>query len=191
MNLFKKKPNWSSFFGLDDSNEGDFSMETPMVDEEALEPDVPQYSEEPSYENEIKEEKQQAFSDLSSSNQYSNQYANKKIVDMNSYQNVGDKTRQTENRRVHRKITVFEPRAYADCKSIAQALFRKEIVILTFSAMEEQQARRVVDFITGTVYAVDGDIQRIGEEIFICTPANVDVDSSVAQSLVSTHLTNY
>ena len=57
--------------------------------------------------------------------------------------------------------------------------------------MEEQQARRVVDFITGTIFAVDGDIQRIGEEIFICTPANVDIDSSVAQSLISTHLTNY
>ena len=191
MNLFKKKPNWSNFFGLDDSTEEEFSMDTPMVDEEVMEPEVPQYSEEPSYENEIKEEKQTNFSDLSSSNQYSNQYTNKKIVDMNSYQNVADKPRQTENKRVHRKITVFEPRAYADCKSIAQALFRKEIVILTFSAMEEQQARRVVDFITGTVYAVDGDIQRIGEEIFICTPANVDVDSSVAQSLVSTHLTNY
>ncbi|MEG0286870.1 MULTISPECIES: cell division protein SepF [Vagococcus] len=189
MNLFKKKTNWSNFFGLDDSQEEDFSLESPMVDEEeSFEQEIPQYSNEPSYENEMVEEKQENFSDLSSS---SNEYKNKKVVDMNSYQTSTDRSRQPENRRVHRKITVFEPRAYADCKAIAQALFRKEIVILTFSAMEEQQARRVVDFITGTIFAVDGDIQRIGEEIFICTPANVDIDSSVAQSLISTHLTNY
>ncbi|MEG2707837.1 MAG: cell division protein SepF, partial [Vagococcus sp.] len=133
------------------------------------------------------EEKNPSVSDLSSSNQYKN----KKVVEMNAYQSMNDKHQQPENRRVHRKITVFEPRAYADCKAIAQALFRKEIVIITFSAMEEQQARRVVDFVTGTIFAVDGDIQRIGEEIFICTPANVELDSSVAQSLISTHLTNY
>lgn len=187
MNLFKKKTNWSNFFGLDDSNEEAFSFEEPMADEAVFEEEVPQYTNEPSYENQITEDKVENSSDLSSSNQYKN----KKVVELNAYQNTTDRTRQTENRRVHRKITVFEPRAYADCKGIAQALFRKEIVIVTFYAMEEQQARRVVDFITGTIFAIDGDIQRIGEEIFICTPASVDIDSSVAQSLISTHLTNY
>lgn len=187
MNLFKKKSSWSNFFGLDDSPEEEFSLETSIVDEELFEEEVPTFATEESYDNNLVEEKQVNVSDLSSSNQYTN----KKVVDMNAYQNVGEKPRQTENKRIHRKITVFEPRAYADCKGIAQALFRKEIVILTFAAMEEQQARRVVDFVTGAIYAIDGDIQRIGEEIFICTPANVDVDSSVAQSLISTHLSNY
>ena len=187
MNLFKKKTNWSNFFGLDDSHEDEFSRDMPMVDEEVFEQEEPTYSNEASFENEVTEEKKPSVSDLSSSNQYKN----KKVVEMNAYQSMNDKHQQPENRRVHRKITVFEPRAYADCKAIAQALFRKEIVIITFSAMEEQQARRVVDFVSGTIFAVDGDIQRIGEEIFICTPANVELDSSVAQSLISTHLTNY
>ncbi|MEG0255797.1 MAG: cell division protein SepF [Vagococcus sp.] len=188
MNLFKKKTNWSNFFGLDDSHEEEFDFETSMIDEENFENEVVQHSSEPSTAYKAAEEK---IID-SSSQTSSNQYINKKVVPMNSYQNGGsDRNRVAENKRVHRKITVFEPRAYADCKSIAQALFRKEIVIITFVAMEEFQARRVVDFVTGTIYAVDGDIQRIGEEIFICSPANVDIDSTVAQSLVSTHLTNY
>ena len=68
MNLFKKKTNWSNFFGLDDSQEEDFSLESPMVDEEeSFEQEIPQYSNEPSYENEMVEEKQENFSDLSSS----------------------------------------------------------------------------------------------------------------------------
>ncbi len=183
MNLFKKKGNLSNFFGLDDSREENFEFENEEIFEEEME----QYSSEPFNSLDASEERESSSSDLTSSNQFTN----KKIVAMNSYQNGIEKSREVENKRVHRKITVFEPRAYADCKSIAQALFKKEIVIVTFSAMEEHQARRVVDFVTGTIYAVDGDIQRIGEEIFICTPANVDVDSTVAQSLVSTHLTNY
>lgn len=188
MNLFKTK-NWSNFFGLDDSLEVDNNLDAPMVDEESFEKEETQYSNEPSYAYQASEEKNATSLGQTSSNNL----VNKKVVDMNTYQNVNDKNqrRQTENKRVHRKITVFEPRAYSDCKSIAKALFRKEIVIITFSAMEESQARRVVDFITGAIYAVDGDIQRIGEEIFICSPANVDVDSSVAQSLISTHLSNY
>ena len=68
MNLFKKKPNWSNFFGLDDSNEEAFSFEEPMADEAVFEEEVPQYTNEPSYENQITEDKVENSSDLSSSN---------------------------------------------------------------------------------------------------------------------------
>nr|WP_277756545.1 cell division protein SepF [Vagococcus sp. CY53-2] len=93
--------------------------------------------------------------------------------------------------RQHRKVSVYEPRDYIDCKQIAQALFRKEIIILSFKLMNESSARRVVDFMTGTVYAIDGDIQRLGDEMFICTPANVDVDSSITRNIITNHLTEY
>ena len=53
--------------------------------------------------------------------------------------------------------------------------------------MEEFQAGRVVDFLTGAVYAIDGDIRRIGEEIFICTPRNVEISSTIAKSLIEAH----
>ena len=39
-------------------------------------------------------------------------------------------------------------------------------MLVNFTLVEEDQARRIVDFLTGTVYALDGDIQRVGNEIF-------------------------
>ncbi|MEG2254347.1 MAG: hypothetical protein RSC33_03365, partial [Vagococcus sp.] len=57
MNLFKKKTNWSNFFGLDDSHEDEFSRDMPMVDEEVFEQEEPTYSNEASFENEVTEEK--------------------------------------------------------------------------------------------------------------------------------------
>lgn len=179
----------ADFFGIS-NNEDDYESdifvdeEVPVVEESKVEESKPlrqQYVEE-----ETTEEKETVLPDNPV-----NEYIEPKIVDMNNYQSPSTKNKKMTAPKYNRKITVYEPCAYIDCKSIAQALFRKEIVIISFSAMEERQARRVVDFVTGTIYAIDGDIQRIGEEIFICTPANVEVDSSVAKSLISTHLPDY
>lgn len=193
MNLFKVK----SFFGLDETNDTEYHFDEPV---DNFEPSITeekittnQYESHPPVNESSNTNVNNVDTQKEPAQPSFNQYTNKKVVDMNQYQTTTDKNnfKQVENRRVHRKITVFEPREYTDCKLIAQGLFRKEIVIITFSAMEELQARRVVDFVTGAVYAVDGDIQRIGEEIFICTPANVDIDSGVAQSLIATHLADY
>ena len=74
---------------------------------------------------------------------------------------------------------------YSEAMSIAKHLFAEEAVLVNFTLVEEDQARRIVDFLTGTVYALDGDIQRVGNEIFLCTPANMEIDSATAQSLAN------
>ncbi len=68
------------------------------------------------------------------------------------------------------KIVLYEPRVYSDAKDVAQNLLSNKAVIINFSRMEDASARRIVDFITGTVYALNGEIQRIGDKIFLATP---------------------
>ncbi|WEV71524.1 cell division protein SepF [Lactobacillus sp. ESL0785] len=68
------------------------------------------------------------------------------------------------------KIVLYEPRVYSDAKDVAQNLLNNKAVIINFSRMEDTSARRIVDFITGTVYALNGEIQRIGDKIFLATP---------------------
>lgn len=89
------------------------------------------------------------------------------------------------------KITILEPRTYTEAKSIAQAIFKNEIVIINFHLVEESQARRIVDFLTGAVYALDGDIQRLDGEMFICTPANTEIDSAIAKSLLKSQFSDF
>lgn len=90
-----------------------------------------------------------------------------------------------------KKISILEPRTYTEAKTIAKSVFRNEIVIVNFHLVEENQARRIVDFLTGAVYAIDGDIQRLAEEIFICTPPNTEIDSATAKSLLSTQFRDF
>ena len=92
------------------------------------------------------------------------------------------------NEEAIKKITIIEPRTYAEVQTIANAFFRNEIVIVNFHLVDESQARRIVDFLTGAVFALDGDIQRLDSEMFICIPSNLEVDSETAESLIKSHL---
>ncbi|GAE47136.1 FtsZ-interacting protein related to cell division [Mesobacillus boroniphilus JCM 21738] len=52
---------------------------------------------------------------------------------------------------------------------------------MNLQRIEQDQARRIVDFLSGTVYAISGDIQRIGMNIFLCTPDNVEVTGNISE----------
>ena len=45
--------------------------------------------------------------------------------------------------------------------------------------LQKDQAKRVVDFLSGVIYAIEGDIQRIGPKIFLCTPRNISVAGTI------------
>lgn len=81
------------------------------------------------------------------------------------------------------RIKVMEPRLYSDVQSIADLLLNNQSVILNFRRMEKNQAKKMIDFLMGTTYAINGDIQRLGEEIFICTPQSFEVDGAELQAL--------
>ncbi|WP_455661893.1 cell division protein SepF [Pradoshia sp.] len=78
------------------------------------------------------------------------------------------------------KLVLLEPRAYADAQEIADHLKNRRGVVVNLQRISPDQARRIVDFLSGTVYAIAGDIQRIGANIFLCTPENVDVSGSIS-----------
>lgn len=81
------------------------------------------------------------------------------------------------------RIKVMEPRLYSDVQSIADLLLGNQSVILNFRRMEKNQAKKMIDFLMGTTYAIKGDIQRLGEEIFICTPHSFEIDGAELQAL--------
>lgn len=78
------------------------------------------------------------------------------------------------------KIVLYEPRVFSDAKEVAQNLLNNKAVIINFSRMEDSSAKRIVDFITGTVYALNGEIQRIGDKIFLATPPKFTTDGKIS-----------
>ena len=76
------------------------------------------------------------------------------------------------------QITIMEPRLYSEVQEVADYVLSNQTVIVNFRRMDHEQATKMIDFLMGVTYAVKGDIQRLDEEIFICTPQSVTVNGS-------------
>ncbi len=86
----------------------------------------------------------------------------------------------TENSTVSNgKMILLEPRAYSESQQIADHLKKKNTVVVNMKRVTPDQAKRIVDFLSGTVYALGGDLQKIGGGIFLCTPKNVNVEGAI------------
>jgi cell division inhibitor SepF len=73
------------------------------------------------------------------------------------------------------EIVVVEPRSFDEARSAAEHLKSRRPVIVNLRDVDRDLARRIVDFACGVTYAIDGQMQRIGEEIFLFTPSTVSV----------------
>lgn len=78
------------------------------------------------------------------------------------------------------RVFLVEPRVYAEAQDIAEQLKNKRAVVVNLQRIDRDQGIRIVDFLSGTVYALGGDIQRIGTDIFLCVPDNVEVDGAIS-----------
>ncbi|PWA13424.1 cell division protein SepF [Pueribacillus theae] len=81
------------------------------------------------------------------------------------------------------KVILVEPRVYSEVQDIADQLKSHRAIAMNLQRVPHDQARRIVDFLSGTVYAIGGDIQKIGEHTFLCTPENVDVSGKISEVL--------
>ena len=78
------------------------------------------------------------------------------------------------------KLVLIEPRVYAEAQDIAEHLKNKRATVVNLQRIDREQGKRIIDFLSGTVYALGGDIQRIGNDIFLCTPENVEVSGEIS-----------
>ncbi|WP_067728328.1 cell division protein SepF [Oceanobacillus damuensis] len=79
------------------------------------------------------------------------------------------------------KVVLCEPRNYNEAQEIADNIVNRRAVVINLQRVEHQQAKRIVDFLSGTVYSVNGDIQKLGAETFLCTPDNVEVSGTISE----------
>ncbi len=78
------------------------------------------------------------------------------------------------------KMMLLEPRAYSESQQIADYLKARNAVVVNLKRVTPEQAKRIVDFLSGTIYAIGGDLQKLGGGIFLCTPNNVDVEGKIS-----------
>ena len=79
------------------------------------------------------------------------------------------------------KMILLEPRAFSESQQIADHLKKRNTVVVNMKRVTAEQAKRIIDFLSGTVYAIGGDLQKIGVGIFLCTPKNINVEGSISE----------
>ncbi len=77
------------------------------------------------------------------------------------------------------KLVLLEPRAYSEAQQIADELKGRNTVVVNLKRVTSDQAKRIIDFLSGTIYAIGGDLQKVGGGIFLCTPNNVKVNGKI------------
>jgi len=77
------------------------------------------------------------------------------------------------------KVVLIEPIVFDDCQQIADSLKNKRTVIINLENMDLVTARRIIDFVGGTAYALGGTLQKIGAGIIIVVPNNVDISGDI------------
>ena len=75
------------------------------------------------------------------------------------------------------KVVVLEPVSFDDSQKIADYLNGSQPVVVNFEATDKVVMKRMTDFISGVVYALGGSMKKIGHNILVCAPKNVDINA--------------
>ncbi|MGI6538698.1 MAG: cell division protein SepF [Caldicoprobacterales bacterium] len=97
---------------------------------------------------------------------------------------------QTKNRKgkvvnIHQstyvKVVVYQALTYDDTQNIVNNLKNRKPVIVNLESLEQDLAQRVLDFVSGAVYALDGTIQKVSRGIFVLVPSNIDIVGNIPE----------
>ena len=82
------------------------------------------------------------------------------------------------------RITTLHPRTYNEARTIGENFREGTPVIMNLSEMDDNDAKRLVDFAAGLVFATRGTIERVTSKVFLLSPPNVTVAAEDKQRLV-------
>ena len=83
------------------------------------------------------------------------------------------------------KVVIMEPKSFDEAQSIADQLKNRRPVIVNLEAAEKSLAKRIVDFVSGTTYALNGSMQKVGNGIFLFVPNNVDIAGEAKEDFLN------
>ena len=84
------------------------------------------------------------------------------------------------------RITTLHPRTYNEARTVGENFREGTPVIMNLSEMDDGDAKRLVDFAAGLVFATRGTIERITSKVFLLSPPNVSVAAEDKARLVET-----
>lgn len=84
---------------------------------------------------------------------------------------------------VQMEVVVIKPQSYDEAQEICDSIKKKKPCIINLENMEHNTAQRIMDFVSGACYTLDGNMQRVTNNIFLIAPQNVDIMGNFEEEL--------
>ena len=80
------------------------------------------------------------------------------------------------------KMVITEPQCFDDVKEISEHLKERRSVIVNLETVTKEDQRRIIDFLSGATYVIDGSMQKISSLIYLITPKNVEIQNDIEKT---------
>ncbi|NLW14742.1 MAG: cell division protein SepF [Erysipelothrix sp.] len=81
------------------------------------------------------------------------------------------------------QMVLFEPRSFEEADEVAKHLKEKRAAVVNLHRLQRDYAQRTIDFLSGVVFALDGEIKKIGHDVILCTPKTVSVEGEINMNI--------
>mgnify|MGYP003420710233 FL=1 len=88
---------------------------------------------------------------------------------------------KTANKEFKNKTILVEPRAFSEAQQIADYLKAKNQVVVNFKRVTSDVSKRIMDFLNGIIYAIDGTMQKLGPGIVLCAPKGFEIEGNISE----------
>ena len=101
--------------------------------------------------------------------------------DYDDYEEVVEKVKSNNKENYKNKTILVEPRAFSEAQQIADYLKARNQVVVNFKRVTSDVSKRIMDFLNGIVYAIDGKMEKLGPGIVLCAPKGFEIEGNISE----------
>lgn len=97
------------------------------------------------------------------------------------YEEVNEPVKNGSKESYKNKTILVEPRAFSEAQQIADYLKARNQVVVNFKRVTSDVSKRIMDFLNGIVYAIEGKMEKLGPGIVLCAPKGFEIEGNISE----------
>ena len=97
------------------------------------------------------------------------------------YEEVIESVKGSKTENYKNKTILVEPRAFSEAQQIADYLKARNQVVVNFKRVTSDVSKRIMDFLNGIIYAIDGKMEKLGPGIVLCAPKGFEIEGNISE----------
>ena len=97
------------------------------------------------------------------------------------YELVSETIKSSNKENYKNKTILVEPRAFSEAQQIADYLKARNQVVVNFKRVTSDVSKRIMDFLNGIIYAIEGKMEKLGPGIVLCAPKGFEIEGNISE----------